>query len=294
MKANIKESRKKLDFLSKLNVYFFRAMVYLIFITFAVTILFIFYTLILNSTRAHVEIQRGLSLLPGKSFVRNFKNLFGDKNMFVLQGIRNSLFIALASAILTTYFSALSAYGIHRFEFKGKRFAYMFVLAVLMIPTQIASIGLVVILYSIGFVDNYWVIIIPAIASPATLFFMKQYLDSTLPFEVVEASRIDGAGEFKTFNKIVIPMLKPAMAVQFIFAFVASWNNLFFPSLIIQSGTKRTIPIIISLLSSSSPDSFDIGKNYMLMTWAIIPMLIVYLIFSRQIIKGVTEGSVKG
>lgn len=290
----MKNHIKKLDLSSKLSLYFFRFIVYTVFIVFALVILFIFYTLIINATRAHVDIQRGLSLIPGNSFIRNFKNLFGDKNLFVLEGIKNSLFIALSSAILTTYFSALSAYGIHLYKFRGRNFAYMFILAIIMIPSQIASIGLVTILYSIGFVDNYWVIIIPAIASPSTFFFMKQYLDSTLPYEVVEAARVDGSNEFMTFNRIVIPMLKPAMAVQFIFAFVASWNNLFFPSLIIQSSNKRTIPIIISLLSASSPDSFDTGRNYMLMAWAIVPMLVVYLIFSKQIIKGVTSGSVKG
>lgn len=290
----VSSKKKKANKSEVIATNLYRTIIYSIFIIFTLAILFIFYTLIINSTRAHSDIQKGLSLVPGKSFLINFNKVFNDKNMFVLKGLQNSLFIALSTAILTTYFSALSAYGIHLYRFKGRRFAYMFVLAVLMIPSQIASIGLITILYSIGFVDNYWVIIIPAIASPTTLFFMKQYLDSTLPFEVVEAARVDGSNEFMTFNRIVIPMLKPAMAVQFIFAFVASWNNLFVPSLIIQSTNKRTIPIIISLLTASSPDTFDVGKNYMLMTVAIIPMLIIYLIFSKQIIKGVTAGSVKG
>lgn len=285
---------KKTSKSEKIALNLYRFLVYAIFIVFTLAILFIFYTLIIDSTRAHVDIQKGLALLPGKSFTKNFNNLFGDKNLFVLRGIGNSLFIALTSAILSTYFSALSAYGIHQYRFKGRGFAYMFILAVIMIPTQIASIGLVTILYTINFVDNYWVLIIPSIASPATFFFMKQYLDSTLPHEVVEAARVDGSNEFMTFNRIVIPMLKPAMAVQFIFAFVGSWNNLFMPSLVIQSGKKRTIPVIISLLTASSPDSFDIGKNYMLMVVAIVPMLIIYLIFSQNIIKGATAGSVKG
>jgi multiple sugar transport system permease protein len=285
---------KQVDLKSKLTLYFFRFIVYLVLILFAATIIFIFYTLVINTTRAHVQIQRGLSLFPGKSFVRNFKALFGDTNMFVARGILNSLFIATCSAVLTTYFSALSAYSLHLYRFKGRTFAYMFILAIIMIPSQIASIGLVTILYRVNFVDNYWVIILPAIASPTTVFFMKQYLDSNLPYEVIEAARVDGSHEFRTFNQIVLPILSPAMAVQFIFAFVASWNNLFFPSLIIQSSNKRTVPVIISLLSASSPDTFDTGKNFMLMAWAIVPMIIVYLIFSKRIIKGITAGSVKG
>lgn len=214
--------------------------------------------------------------------------------MFVLSGLKNSFIIAFSTAILTTYFSALAAYGIHMYKFKGRTFFYFFMLAVIMVPSSIASIGLVTMLYSINWTDNFWVIIIPAIASPTTFFFMKQYLESTLPKEIVEAARVDGSSEFRTFNQIVLPVLKPALAVQFIFSFVASWNNLFLPGLIIQSGNKRTVPIIISLLGNSDPKTFDLGKIYMLMLLAIIPMLIIYLIFSKKIIKGVTLGSVKG
>ncbi|WP_247643002.1 carbohydrate ABC transporter permease [Acholeplasma laidlawii] len=167
-------------------------------------------------------------------------------------------------------------------------------LAVMMIPSQIAGIGLVTILYSIGFVNNYWVIIIPAIASPATFFFMKQYIQSVLPYEIIEAARVDGSSEFRTFNQIVLPIIKPALSVQFIFAFVASWNNLFIPSLIIQDGNKRTLPIIIAQLGVSDPKNFDQGARFMLMFLAIIPTVIIYLIFSKYIIKGTTAGSVKG
>jgi multiple sugar transport system permease protein len=198
------------------------------------------------------------------------------------------------SALLTTYVSALTAYAIHLYRFKGRNFIYMFILAVMMIPAQIASIGLVTILYTINFVDNYFVLIAPGIAAPATFFFIKQYLDSVLHYEIVEASRVDGAKELYTFHKVVLPMIKPALAIQFIFSFVASWNNFFLPSLIIQSPSKRTIPIVISLLRNSSPDSFDLGPVYMFMVIAIFPMLIMFIIFSRQIIKGITLGSVKG
>ena len=208
--------------------------------------------------------------------------------------MKNSLFIALFSATLSTYFSALTAYGIHLYKFKGRNFLFMFILAVMMIPTLIASVGLITILYSINWVDNYWVLILPSISAPATFFFMKQYFDTVLHYELVEASRVDGASELKIFHRVALPVVKPALAIQFIFSFVASWNNFFFPSLIITSPNKRTIPMVISLLKSSSPDSFDLGPVYMLMVLSIFPMLIVFIIFSRQIIKGITLGSVKG
>ena len=208
--------------------------------------------------------------------------------------MKNSFFVASATAFLSTYISALTAYSIHLYRYKGRNFLFTFILAVMMIPSQIASVGLITILYSINFVDNFFVLIVPAMAAPATFFFIKQYMDSVLHFELIEASRIDGANELKIFHRVVLPIIKPALAIQFIFSFVASWNNFFFPSLIIQSPNKRTIPLVISLLKSSSPDAFDLGPVYMLMVLSIFPMIIVFVIFSKQIIKGITLGSVKG
>jgi multiple sugar transport system permease protein len=250
--------------------------------------------MLVNASRQHFDIQSGFSAFFGNYFGTNLKNLLANDNINVLNSMKNSLYIASFTAVLSTYVSALTAYGIHLYKFKGRNFLFMFILAVMMIPTQIASVGLVTILYSINFVDNYFVLIVPAMAAPATFFFIKQYLDSILNYELVEASRVDGASELKIFHRIVLPLIKPALAIQFIFSFVASWNNFFFPSLIIQSPNKRTIPMVISLLKSSSPDSFDLGPVYMLMVLSIFPMLIVFVIFSKQIIKGITLGSVKG
>ena len=271
-----------------------RILVYTVLTFTALSIIFIFYTLIVNASRTHIDIQSGFRIWFGNYFGTNLSNLLENNNINVLNAMKNSLIIALLTAFLSTYVSALTAYGIHLYRFKGRNFLFMFILAVMMIPSQIASVGLITILYSVGWTDNYAVLIIPAMAAPATLFFIKQYLDSILHYELVEASRVDGASELRIFHQIVLPLIKPALAIQFIFSFVASWNNFFFPSLIITSPDKRTIPIVISLLKNSSPDAFDLGPVYMLMVLSIFPMIIVFIIFSRQIIKGITLGSVKG
>lgn len=279
---------------AKINLTLQRIMVYSVLSLISLLIVFLFYTLLVNASRAHIDIQNGFSAFFGNYFGINLKNLLANENINVLNAMKNSFFISSVSALLTTYVSALTAYAIHLYRFKGRKFIYMFILAVMMIPSQIASIGLVTLLYTLNFVDNYFVLIVPSIAAPATFFFIKQYLDSVLPYEVIEASRVDGSSEIRTFHRIALPMIKPALAIQFIFSFVASWNNFFLPSLIIQSPDKRTIPIVISLLKSSSPDSFDLGPVYMFMVFSIFPMIIVFLIFSKQIIKGITLGSVKG
>ena len=136
-------------------------------------------------------------------------------------------------------------------------------------------------------------LIIPSVASPAVFYFMYSYLQSSLPMSLVEAARIDGSGEFRTFNSIVLPIMKPAIAVQAIFTFVGSWNNYFVPALVIQSKSKMTVPILIATLRGADYMNFDMGKIYMMITVAIVPIIIVYLLLSKFIIAGVTLGGVK-
>ena len=123
---------------------------------------------------------------------------------------------------------------------------------------------------------------------------MLQYMRSVLPMEVVDAARVDGSGEFSTFNRIVLPMIKPALAVQMIFSFVESWNNYFLPALLLNKAEKKTVPIMIAQLRAADYSKFDLGKVYMFILLAILPVLVVYIILSKSIIKGVTAGSVKG
>ena len=141
--------------------------------------------------------------------------------------------------------------------------------------------------------DSFVPLIVPSIASPIGFFYMKQYMESILPLSIVEAARVDGANEFYTFNRIALPLLKPAIAVQAIFSFVGNWNNFFVPALIINSDEHKTIPILISQLRSSDYMKFDLGKVYIMIFIAIIPLIIVYFFLSKFIIKGLTQGGVK-
>ena len=205
----------------------------------------------------------------------------------------NSVFVSLMSAVLTTYFSSMTAYGIYMYHFKGKNFAFKFILAVMMIPAQVSALGFIKLLENIMMLDSLAALYIPAIASPVVFFYMYQAMQSTLPVSIVEAARVDGCNEFLTFNRIVLPMMKPAIAVQAIFSFVSSWNNYFTPALVIDSDKKKTIPILIAQLRGADYKSFDMGQVYMMICMAIIPLVIIYLILSKSIISGVTVGGVK-
>lgn len=252
--------------------------------------LFFFYILIVNATRSHSELQKGFSALPGTHFLDNLKNVVNDGSFPMVRGILNSLFI---SAAICTYFSSLTAYGLYAYNFKLKKVAFTFIMAILVMPTQVTAMGFLRLITNMGMYDSWAPLIVPSIASPAVFYFMYSYLQSSLPISLVEAARIDGSGEFRTFNKIVIPIMKPAIAVQAIFTFVGSWNNYFVPALVIQSKQKMTVPILIATLRGADYMNFDMGKIYMMITVAIVPIVVVYLLLSRFIISGVTLGGVK-
>ena len=255
--------------------------------------LFFFYILIVNSTRSHGDLQKGFSAIPGTYLLENLKNVANDGSFPMFRGIVNSLIVSGCSAALCTYFSSLTAYGLYAYDFKAKKAAFTFIMAILVMPTQVTAMGFLRLVTNMGMYDSLLPLIIPSIASPAILYFMYSYLQSSLPLSLVEAARIDGSGEFMTFNRVVLPIMKPAIAVQAIFSFVGSWNNYFVPALVIQSKEKMTVPILIATLRGADYMNFDMGKIYTMITVAIIPIIIVYLILSKYIIAGVTLGGVK-
>ena len=279
---------------SRLMMILLRILVYAILIFLTALCLFSFYLMIINATRSNAQLQAGFRLLPQEHFWDNLKNAWTDASINIPRGMLNSLFIALTSAALTTYFSALTAYGVHVYDFKGKNLVFTFIMAIMMIPAQVSAVGFVQMMNKLHMTNNYIPLIVPSIAAPVVFFYMKQYMESVLPLEIVEAARCDGSGEFRTFNTIILPIMKPAIAVQAIFSFVSSWNNYFIPALLLDKAEMKTVPIMIAQLRSADYSKFDMGKVYMFILLAILPVMLVYIILSKSIIKGVTSGSVKG
>ena len=255
--------------------------------------LFWFYVLFINSSRSHSELTKGFTAIPSRFLFKNWNNIMHG-TLPIWNGMLNSLFVSSFSAILCTYFSAMTAYAIHVYQFKAKKFMFTFILLIMMIPTQINALGFLKLIDGLNMDNSFIPLIIPAIASPVTFFFIKQYMDSTLPLSLVEAARIDGSAEFHTFNMIVIPLVKPAIAVQMIFSFVGSWNNYFTPSLILHDNSKKTLPILIAQLRGADFLKFDMGQVYMMIAFSIFPVIIVYIFLSKFIVQGVAMGSVKG
>lgn len=251
-----------------------------------------FWIMIVNSTRTSVAIQQGISLIPSSKLIYNLTNFLSQyKNVWT--NMANSFFISSTSTALCVYASSMVAYGLTVYHFKGRNFAWSFILAIMMVPTQVSAIGFFRFMQQLNLLNTYIPLIIPAIAAPSVVFFMKQYMKNGLPLEIVDAARIDGSGEIRTFNEIALPLLKPAIATQAIFAFIASWNNYFTPAMIISEERKYTLPMLIAKIKDVDPSNFDLGRTYVGLTLTVIPIFIVYFSLSKYIIAGVALGGVK-
>lgn len=253
-----------------------------------------FWIMIVNATRTSVDIQSSFSLIPSHYLAENWQKLLyqASQNVPLWRYMVNSLIIAGGSTILSVYFSTMTAYGVTAYKFKGANFAWAFIMAIMMIPVQVSSIGFFRFMYQIGWGNNYLPLIIPAIAAPATVFFMRQYMISALPLEILDSARIDGSGEFRTFNTIAVPLMKPAIATQCIFAFIGSWNNFYTPSMLLTSQAKMTLPMFVQQMRGERFRS-DHGIIYVGLVVTIMPIFIVYFLLSKYIIAGVALGGVK-
>ena len=267
---------------------------YIVLIFLAFLCLFFFYVLLVNCTRDHFSIQKGFSAIPGDHFITNFKNVLADANVPIFSGLKNSLLVSGLAALLATYFSCMTAYGIYAYDFKLRKFAFVFILLIMTMPTQVTALGFIKLVEKMSLLDTMVPLYVPSIAAPVVFYFMYSYMQSSLPMELVEAARIDGSNEMHTFNFISGRTMKPAIAVQAIFTFVSSWNNYFMPALVLTSKKKQTLPILIAALRSADFLKFDQGKVYMLITMAIVPIIIIYILLSKYIVSGVTLGGVKG
>ncbi len=270
-----------------------RIIAYVVLILVSFLCLFWFYALFINATRSNGDLTRGFSLIPGTALIKNWTSMMHCA-LPIMSSMRNSLFVALTSSLLSSYFSIMTAYGIHAYCFKGKKLFYTIMVGFMMIPKQVTALGFVDLVGRMHLRDSFIPLIIPEIAAPIVFYYMIKYMESTLPMSLVEAARIDGASELFIFNKVVFPLMRPAFAVQMIFKFVESWNNYFIPALILHDNSKKTMPIVISLLRSSNFADYDNGLIYMVIAFSILPSVIIYLFLSRFIISGITSGGVKG
>lgn len=274
--------------------------VMIVLIILAVICILPIWILFVNASRQSQDIiDNGIKFIPDGYFIANIKetihlNEIGKITYDAFVGYRNSFFITICATVLTVFFSSLTAYGLVVYDFKASGPAYTMILMVMMVPVQVTSVGFVQFMSQLKLTDTFIPLIVPAIAAPAVVFYMRQYMKSSFPLDIVEAARIDGTGEFRTFLTIGLPMMKPAIGVQAIFAFIANWNNFYTPSMILVSREPKqlTMPMMVQSILSNDKLS-DLGVRYTAIMLSILPVMVIYILLSRTIVEGVAEGGVK-
>lgn len=250
-----------------------------------------FYMMIINSTHSNVEINQAVWVTPGRFLVENY-NIILNKVPTFWMGFLNSLIIAVPTVLFTGFFGAMTAYGFSKFKFKLRGPLFWVVLATLMIPQQLGFIGYFQLVSQLGMMNTYWPLILPSIASANFVFFMRGYMDSSIPNELIEAAHVDGAKEWYIFFRIVLPLCIPALATLSIFNFIGSWNNFFGPLMLLQTRETWTLPVLISMIRGLYETNF--GAIYLGIAISIVPIMIVFFAGSKYIISGITVGAVKG
>lgn len=270
-----------------------RVKLYAIYLTIAIVFvvaLLPFYLMLINATRSSAEINRGLSLLPGASLIRNYVSL--TSRVDILQGLRNSFIVSSSAVALTSYFSALTAFGFAFYKFPGRNVLFAVVLGMMMVPPQLGLIGLYDLANKIKLLDTFWILIIPAIANPFVVFFLRQYSLSIISRDLLDAAKIDGAGDLQVFHRIGFPLLTPGIATMAIFAFVGIWNNYILPLVLIFSRERYVLPMIIASLNTSTHRT-DFGALYLAVAISVLPILIAFSFFQRYLISGVAFGGLR-
>lgn len=272
-----------------------KVVIYIVCIILAILSLLPFFIMFMNATRSTAEIQSSAISLysahPIQNLTRNWK-VFNGKSFDPSTGFVNSLIVSTCTTILAVYFSCLTSYALFAYEWKLRDAFFGLIVGIMMIPGTVTMIGFYQAAYQVHMTNKLALLIIPAIASPNMVFFMRQYLQASLSLEIVDSGRIDGAGEFMIFNRIVFPLMKPAIATQCIFTFVGSWNNLFLPQILLTKKEKYTLPIEVALLNSDIYQT-EYGSIYLGLSLTVIPLLIIYILLSRYIVEGVALGGVK-
>jgi lactose/L-arabinose transport system permease protein len=251
--------------------------------------IFPFYWMLVGSTLPSGKLLNvPPNLLPGNHLFENAKTL--NESLDFAKVMWNSLFIALTYTVISVFICTMAGYAFAKFKFKGKEPLFFLILCTLMIPFQVTLIPLFEIMVTLDWLNTYQAIILPSLASPFAIFLMRQNM-ITIPDSIIEAARIDGAGEFRIFFTIIVPTMKPALAAVSIFLFMSQWNSLLWPLITLNSKEMFTLPVALSSLIGLA--RIDYGQLMLGTTLSVIPILVVFLVFQKNFISGILGGSVK-
>ncbi|AEI11572.1 carbohydrate ABC transporter permease [Cellulomonas gilvus] len=252
----------------------------------------IYYTLVVGSSDPESIAKSPLpQLFPDASLFDKFDQVINAEAFSFWQAVWNSLLIAVVVSASTVLFSTLAGFAFAKLRFPGRKGLLVFVIATMAVPTQLGVVPLYIIMTKLEWVGHLQAVIIPSLVGAFGVFWMTQYLEEALPYELVEAARVDGASMFRTFWSIALPAARPAAAMLALFTFVAQWVNFFWPSIVLNS-QNPTLPLAVKLLQQNYFVDYSlIMAGVFLMT---LPLLVLFAFAGRQLVAGIMAGAVKG
>lgn len=265
---------------------------YLILLAVAVICFFPFYAMLMGSTHDNLAITTTLTLTPGDHFAENYARMMQNKDIW--GGFRNSMILAIINTALCLYFSALTGYAFAKFDFRGKNALFTVIMVVMMLPGQLGVIGFFQLIRDMKLLNSYVPLVIPAVSNCFAVFFFKQYIESGLPNEMIEAALIDGCSEIKIYHTIVLPCVGAALVTQGVMSFIGNWNSYLNPLIILTETRKMTLPVLLASIKSGG-GSADYGAQYVGILISVAPLLIIFTFANKVIMEKIAIGAaVKG
>lgn len=248
-----------------------------------------FYMMIVMGTHYSEDLFTGVKFFFGKYFLQNFQTIM-KQNFFLYYW--NSLVVAVCNTVGGLLVSALAGYAFAKYRFKGQKILFTAVVATLAIPQQLGLVGFVIEMRMIGLNNTLFPLIVSGMANAFGVFWMKQFIESSVPDEIIESGRVDGCREFGIFFRLILPIIRPALITIFLLLFLWSWNSYMTPLVMISDQKYYTIPLAISLISAEYRT--DYAARILALSMGTIPILILFACGSKYLIKGLVAGSVKG
>lgn len=264
-------------------------LVYFVLILFTLVSLYPFYMMLIMGTYTSYNLSDSISMLPGGHLLENMKTVF--ESGFMLH-YKNSFYIAAMATVLSLIISALTGYGLAKFRFRGRNFLQIFIIAAMMIPTQVGIIGYMIELRTIGLNGTREAIILYYAANCFGSFWIAQYAKTNVPTEVLESARIDGCGELRIFLQIVLSYLKPALATLAILQFMWNWNSYLLPLVILNDSSLYPVTLGISKLATQY--NTDYAAQICALSLGTLPLILIFIAGSKYFIQGLTAGDIKG
>jgi len=251
----------------------------------------LWYAFTLASGDAQTIVKRELFILPGGNFFANIQRVLENQSVDFWNALLNSIIVSVTVSFFVVVFSTLAGFAFARLNFKGRRGLLVFVIATTAVPTQLGVVPLYILMANLQLAGTVWAVIIPALTSAFGVFWMTQYLEQTLPPELIEAARIDGASLIRVFWHVGLPAARPAAVMLALFTFIQTWTNFFWPFIVLDKDS-RTLPVALQALANNFFDDYSLIMAGVLLS--IVPLLLLFVLAGKQLVAGIMAGAVKG